>query len=135
MSKNKKLVEFQNSNSTPIMNLPELRKWIDSVYEQIHTLNNKEESYKLFSEVNKILKDNKKFLLEKIGKQDFCTKDSANRRLYCWKFDIEECGEFWIITAPERGTSIEVNIFDNKEKDFCLLFKEKVRQILELELI
>ena len=135
MSKNKKLVEFQNSNSTPMMNLPELRKWIDSVYEKIHTLNNKEESYKLFSEVNKILKDNKKFLLEKIGKQDFCTKDSANRRLYCWKFYIEECGEFWIITAPERGTSIEVNIFENKNDLFIESFKDKIREIFELSLI
>mgnify|MGYP006084312077 CR=1 FL=1 len=134
MAKNKKLLNFENSNSTPIQNITLLREWIDSVYENIHTINNKEESYKLFSEVNKIFKDNKKFLLEKIGKQDFCTKDSANRILYCWKFDIEKYGEFWIITAPERGTSIEVNIFDNEEK-FCILFKEKIRKILELESI
>tara|TARA_B100000073_G_C23698387_1_gene559282 strand:+ start:469 stop:876 length:408 start_codon:yes stop_codon:yes gene_type:complete len=135
MSKNKKLIEFENSNSTPIQNIPLLREWIDSCYHDATTSKNKEKSYKILEEVSKIFRNNKKFLLNKLGKQDFCTKDSANRRLYCWQFNIESLGVFWIITAPERGSSIEVDILDDKEEEFCLLFKEKIRQILELELI
>ena len=135
MAKNKKIIEFENSGSTPMVNIPELSAWLDSSYSTIHKIKNKEDSRKIFDDINKILRDNKKFLIEKLGKQDFCTKDSCNRRLYCWKFDVEEFGSFWIITAPERGTSIEVN-FEKNQKDFFIEpFKNKIREIFELSFI
>lgn len=135
MAKNKKLTEFENSNATPMVNIPELREWFDRSYSTIHKTKDKENGRKIFDDINKILRDNKKFLIEKLGKQDFCTTDSCNRRLYCWKFDVEEFGSFWIITAPERGTSIEV-IFEESQKDsFIRLFQNKVREIFELSFI
>ena len=132
MAKNKKLTEFENSNTTPMVNIPELREWFDRSYSTIHKTKDKENGRKIFNDINKILRNNKKFLIEKLGKQDFCTKDSSNRRLYCWKFDVEEFGSFWIFTAPERDTSIEVAFEESQKDSFIRLFQNKVREIFEL---
>ena len=105
---------------------------ICSFFKDASSVNN---GRKIFNDINKILRNNKKFLIEKLGKQDFCTKDSSNRRLYCWKFDVEEFGSFWIFTAPERGTSIEVAFEESQKDSFIRLFQNKVREIFELSFI
>lgn len=53
--------------------------------------------------------ENKKFLIDKLGKQHFCSMDSSCRRLYVWKRQLET-GNYWIITGGNgRGTTYEVD--------------------------
>lgn len=48
-----------------------------------------------------------KWRKELLGKQDFCTSDSANRRLYVWKRELQN-STIWIISGGNgRGTSYE----------------------------
>jgi len=50
--------------------------------------------------------------IERYGKQHFCSSDSANRRLYCWKVELTEC-TFWVILGKTgRGTTYEFILND-----------------------
>lgn len=41
------------------------------------------------------------------GRQSFCTSDSSNRRLYCWKIELNN-GIVWILSGGNgRGTTFE----------------------------
>lgn len=80
---------------------------------------------------HRVLRDNKKFLLDKLGKQDFTAQDSACRRLYCWRVSCAQ-GFIYIFTAPERGTSIDVQLGNSTEHDFVAELKSQLRCIFEL---
>lgn len=87
-----------------------------------------EEKEKISIEKLKLItKDNKYLMEKKYGKQTFCIKDSANRRLYVWKHIVNENVTLWVITAPEIGTSIE---FENKLRTNC--GSEVVQKIEEI---
>lgn len=69
-------------------------------------------SFETYEKATNTLADNRAFFKEKFGRQDFCTSDSANRRLYVWKVDCEGV-TLWLLTARERGTSYEYVINDD----------------------
>lgn len=59
-------------------------------------------------EQHKILCDNRQYLKDTLGKQAFCYNDFGCRRCYVWRIELP-CGNMWIVTARERGTSIEID--------------------------
>jgi len=62
-----------------------------------------------FLDFSVVYDENKKFLIDKLGKQKFCSMDSSCRRLYVWKRQLET-GNYWIITGGNgRGSSYEVD--------------------------
>lgn len=124
---NKEKQFFEQSNSSSIQNNDFFRNWLFD-YNNV----TREE----FDDRHLILKNNKKHLLEKIGRQNFCTSDSAGRRLYCWKINISDKGYLWIITAPERGTSIEYEILNTEDSaDFYNESQTKIRELFDLNIL
>lgn len=78
--------------------------YFEDIYQKIivHSL----DAYRRYSIIHA---ENVTYLKDKLGKQDFCTSDSANRRLYVWKRSLPS-GIYWIITGGNgRGTSYEVD--------------------------
>lgn len=124
MPKNIEKKYFENSKSINVMNSAIFNDWINNEFEITRDV---------FEERHLLLRDNKKFLLNKIGKQSFCITDSQRRRVYVWKFKLENLGEYWILTAPERGTSFEFSLFENvSELDFFESLKKHLRNIFSL---
>ena len=113
---------FEKSKSINIMNIPEINKW----------MNPEEFNKEVFEDKNLILKNNKVDFIEKFGKQTFCTMDSSRRRLYVWKIEINTETTMWVITAPERGTSIE---YTTTSKDFIEPLKNKIREVFSLKVL
>jgi hypothetical protein len=89
-----KYADFVKEGSEPVMNIWFL---LDHLY-------SKENAAKFFG----LYRNLKTELLRDYGKQDFCTTDSSNRRLYCWQVPLSY-SSVWILTAPGRGTSYEVS--------------------------
>lgn len=66
---------------------------------------------------------------ELFGKQDFCTSDSSNRRLYVWRINFVN-GVLWILSGGNgRGTSYEWYSEDNKYEE---LYKELIEYLLNI---
>lgn len=66
---------------------------------------------------------------EKLGKQDFCTSDSSNRRLYGWKINLDH-GVLWILSGGNgRGTSYE---WYSEKDQYDELFEDSVTFLFDL---
>lgn len=66
---------------------------------------------------------------EVFGKQVFCTSDSANRRLYVWRVDLNN-GVLWIITGDNgRGTSYE---WYSENNHYDELYDEIIEYLLKV---
>lgn len=75
-----------------------------------------EPEFKPYSDYStKFFSSDIKWRKELLGKHDFCTSDSANRRLYVWKRELQN-STIWIISGGNgRGTSYEW--YSNKPLD------------------
>jgi hypothetical protein len=113
---------FEESKPIDIMNIPEIIEWMNP------EIINKD----VFEDKNLILKNNKVDFIKKFGKQTFCTMDSSRRRLYVWKIAINTETTMWVITAPERGTSIE---YITTSQNFIEPLKNKIREIFSLKVL
>lgn len=87
-----------------------------------------------FDEINKMLRNNKHYLKDKLGKQSFTWLDSGNRKLWCWRIELAQDKNLWIFTANEFGTSYEVDFDFNKEENFKLITDE-LRKIFKLKIL
>jgi len=115
--------DFKKSNSRPVQNIPEIALWFSF----------QDESYDYALDVHKILQNNKKIFIDKYGKQNFCLKDSSNRRLHVWLFNTTPELRLWVITAPERGTSIEYSYNGIVNNEIITLIKTHIIDIFELK--
>ena len=115
--------DFKKSNSRPVQNIPEIALWFSF----------QDESYDYALDVHKILQNNKKIFTDKYGEQNFCLKDSAKRQLYVWLFNATPELRIWVITAPERGTSIEYSYDSIINRKAISLIKTHIRDIFELK--
>jgi len=119
----KMIEDFKKSNSQPIQNIPKIAAWFNCYDEN--------DDYAF--EVRKILQNNKKIFTDKYGEQNFCLKDSAKRQLYVWLFNATPELRIWVITAPERGTSIEYSYDSIINRKAISLIKTHIRDIFELK--
>lgn len=87
-----------------------------------------------FDEINKLLRNNKHFLKNELGKQCFTWLDSGNRKLWCWRIELAQDKNMWIFTANEFGTSYEVD-FDISKSENWQLVVDKLRNIYNLEIL
>lgn len=95
---NKKKQEFEKTNT---INIAGTESWNNWYNERVPTK-------ELWLMTSLLLKSNAKDFKSIFGNQDFCTLDSANRRLWVWKQELPS-GSIWLITDnKERGTSYEV---------------------------
>ena len=131
---------FEKSNSVDIANLRKITEWIHPREETClskikNKINGKKpvDSRARFDEAHLMLRDNKKYLTEKYGKQEFCVSDSQKRRLYVWFFEVSENINIWIITAPSRGTSIEYT--SDIEEGFEEEIMSKLRDVFSLKIM
>lgn len=70
-----------------------------------------------------------KWRKELLGKQDFCTIDSARRRLYVWKAVLNH-GILWIIAGGNgRGTSYE---WYSEDDSYDELFEEIIEYLFNI---
>lgn len=61
------------------------------------------------SKFTKLLQENIKEFKRIFGRQNFCTSDSENRRLYVWRLPLKS-GDLWLLSGGNgRGTSYEWN--------------------------
>ena len=94
---NKHKQHFIDSDASPVFNDHDILDWFNATFYKTR------ETHEL---VHQLLKDNRADFKRLWGKQDFCTQDSANRRLHVWHKKFQQ-GELWFVTARERGTSVE----------------------------
>lgn len=128
MSVNKHKQEFEQlSNDGKVVHSFYMAEHIEPWFQDFDVA-----SRELFDDRHRVLQDNKKFMLDKFGRQLFTTTDSAARRLYCWKFDCEQ-GCFWILTAPDRGTTIELYHGESDVRAYADSFKQQLCSIFELQ--
>jgi len=117
--------EFEQAETIVLMSTRAFQDW----YFREHV------NLERYLQASETLADNRQFLTETLGKQDFCTSDSVNRRLYVWKREVDGV-TYWILTARERGTSYEFettlnNVEENAEKvidDLIQLFNIETPQ-------
>ena len=100
MTKSSIQLEFENSNTTPLMGNKEYLNWSTSAG-----------TMEEFNVLRRLSKDNTDFFTSKLGPCDFTCTDSANITIYVWRVQVQygtQNGIIWMLTAPERGTSYEV---------------------------
>jgi len=116
--------EFEQAETVVLMSTRAFEDWYF----------NQHKSLEVYMQASDTLGDNREFLKNKLGKQDFCTSDSANRRLYVWKMDADGV-PFWILTARERGTTYEFETTSgllNRDADKVI---KKIIELFELDLV
>jgi hypothetical protein len=115
---NKEKSVFENTKTKNITALEEWYFWYEKNTKSV------EEHGKAFS----LLSSNANIFKEIYGKQDFCTYDSANRRLWIWKQELPS-GFIWLISDnKERGTSYEVS--EGVEWSDIQTFIENLKEVL-----
>lgn len=62
-----------------------------------------------------LFQDNTNYFKEKFGGYDEILKDSAKRNVYVWKVDLGNGLNLWLLTAPTRGTSYEMEFHDSRD--------------------
>lgn len=106
---NKEKLFFEENAYYDIAGHENWYKWREKKYKRKLSDVFVKKNRKGFEQIHLILKENIKDFKAIFGKQDFCTSDSSNRRLYVWKQEIEN-GCIWLITGGNgRGTSYEVS--------------------------
>ncbi len=100
MTKSSVHLEFENSDTIPLLCNKEYLKWstLADTMEEFHVL-------------RRLSKDNTDFFTSKLGPCDFTCTDSANLTIHVWRVQVQygaQNGIIWMLTAPERGTSYEV---------------------------
>lgn len=95
---NKAKKEFEESKTKVVA---ETREWFNWYESRVSDKNK-------WLRTTLLLKSNAKDFKTLFGSQDFCTLDSASRRLWVWRQELPS-GSIWLITdSNERGTSYEV---------------------------
>jgi hypothetical protein len=117
--------EFESAESWTLMSTIAFQDWY---FGQI------KKGLDTYMQSSSSLSDNREFFKNKLGKQDFCTSDSANRRLYVWKQDADGVA-FWILTACERGTTYEFESTPDTVEQNAAKVINKLIEIFEMDLV
>lgn len=135
MNKNKEIFEYLNPSNYSSFNLLDL--WLTSLNDvrqkEMAGDISKEEYIEAMKEKSNIFLPNKKFMLDKYGKQHFCFNDpSVAMRHYTWAFELKH-GWLWVSYSSDGLTLFVYKFPRPTEEDLLIEFKDKVREIFDIK--
>ena len=135
MNKQKEIFEYLNPPKYSSFNLLDL--WLtclnDVRQKEIAGEISIEEYIEVMKERSNIFLPNKKFMVDKYGKQDFCFNDPCvAMRHYVWAFELKN-GWLWVAYSSDGLTLFVYKFPRPTEEDLLIEFKDKVREIFDIK--
>mgnify|MGYP000583289010 CR=1 FL=1 len=135
MNKQKEIFEYLNPPKYSSFNLLDL--WLTHLNnvrkKEIAGEISTEEYIEVIKERSNIFLPNKKFMVDKYGKQDFCFNDPCvAMRHYVWTFDLKN-GKLWVAYSSDGLTLFVDKNLCSTEEDLLVDFQNGIREIFDIK--